>query len=277
MGFGNTVIKIVANGFGLLLIGYCLYLLIFYVMQRNLLFPLDKLPKGDASLVTKAGGELLKLKFTQGYFELAFLSALNNKESDKPAPVIILAHGNGNIIDDWANRMDFMREQGYAVVLPEYPGYGRSDGKPSYESIKETMGLAYQWVESNPQLDNDNITLVGRSMGGGAVLSLIPQKKPKAIALMSTYSSIADLANSRYLPAFLVLDPFDNVKALSQFSGPTYIVHGEKDLTVPFVSMHKLLAVAKNSQYKVYPGGHNDSPDDWQMYWQDLLKVLAKP
>ncbi len=35
------------------------------------------------------------------------------------------------VIDMWAGALDEFRRWGLAVMLVEYPGYGRSDGSPS--------------------------------------------------------------------------------------------------------------------------------------------------
>ncbi|NVK21854.1 MAG: alpha/beta fold hydrolase [Kangiellaceae bacterium] len=258
------------------LIIYIIYVAVFYVLQRRILFPVSALPAHNASLVEKAGGELISLAFNdEGQTaEIAYLPPLIKKDGQH-YPVILLAHGNGNIIDDWAGRMDFMRQQGFAIVLAEYPGYGRSQGRPSYQTIKQAMRSAYQWIEHNPQLDKDNIVFVGRSMGGGAVLTLVEDGvNPKALILMSTYSSIADLAKSRGLPSFLVRDPFDNVSALAKYQGPSYLIHGVADKTVPISMLHQLRVVAHDASYKIYDTAHSDTPDDWSQFWQDALAFV---
>lgn len=257
-----------------LLAAYAIYVTIFYSLQRRILFPVQDLPAHDARLIAQAGGDLLSLPMPFGAVEIAYLPPLAH-QNVAAYPVILLAHGNGNVMDDWANRMDFMRQKGFAVVLAEYPGYGRSQGKPSYKNIKASMLKAYQWIEKNPKLDNQKVVLMGRSMGGGAVLTLIENgKQPAAIALLSTYSSIADLAKSRLIPTFLVRDPFDNVKALATYQGPSYLIHGTADKTVPFSMLQKLLAAAQDAKHKVYSSGHSDTPNDWPRFWHDFYDFL---
>lgn len=263
----------------LLVVGYLVYCSFFYLFQRKILFPISQLPEPNADLILSADGEIVRLPFSQGEFEIAYLPSL--KASESPAPVILLAHGNGNIMDSWAPSMDIMRNRGYAVVLLEYPGYGRSQGSPSYETIKEATSKAYQWIWQQPELDNQKITLVGRSMGGGAVLSLFDgtinsENQPHRIVLMSTYSSIADIAKSKWLPTAFVKDPFDNVTQLAKFQGKSYLIHGDKDNVVPFDSLEKLLAVAKDAKHRVYSGGHNDIPDDWIEFWQEVADFIEQ-
>ncbi|GAA4361761.1 alpha/beta hydrolase [Kangiella marina] len=252
---------------------YVLYVLFFYLLQRRMLFPVHELPTHNAELITQAGGEIIRLPFSQGEFELAYLPPLSEAYGDK-SPVIMLAHGNGNIIDDWAPRLDFVRQQGFSVILAEYPGYGRSDGKPSYRTIKECMLKAYDWIEQQPQFDHEHISLLGRSMGGGAVLSILSQKKPYAVILMSTYSSVMDLAKQRWVPHFLVRDPFDNVSALKNYEGRAYLVHGEADKTVPINALSKLLAAKQDAEHQIYSTGHADTPDDWDDFWVKVAEII---
>ena len=252
---------------------YILYVLFFYVLQRRLLFPVHELPAHNAELITQSGGELVRLPFSQGEFELAYLAPLNNVFGER-SPVVMLAHGNGNIIDDWAPRLDYIREQGFSVILAEYPGYGRSDGRPSYRTIKECMLKAYDWIEQQPQFDHEHISLLGRSMGGGAVLSILSEKTPHAVILMSTYSSVMDLAKKRWVPRFLVRDPFDNVSALKNYKGRAYLVHGEADKTVPIDALTKLLAAKQDAEHQIYSTGHADTPDDWDEFWVKVSEII---
>src|SRR5262245_4374970 len=52
---------------------------------------------------------------------------------------VVFGHGNGEVIDQWINRLDEFRRWGMAVMLVEYPGYGRSNGGPSEEGVREAM------------------------------------------------------------------------------------------------------------------------------------------
>lgn len=52
-------------------------------------------------------------------------------ENIEPTPTMIVAHGNGDLIDFWVERVTALRRMVFAVLLIEYPGYGRSIGEPS--------------------------------------------------------------------------------------------------------------------------------------------------
>ena len=46
-------------------------------------------------------------------------------------PLLIFAHGNGELIDHWVDAFGPARARGASALLVEYPGYGRSEGAPS--------------------------------------------------------------------------------------------------------------------------------------------------
>jgi uncharacterized protein len=56
-------------------------------------------------------------------------------------PLVIFAHGNGEVIDYWTEALDGFRERNVGVLLVEYPGYGRSGGTPSEGSIGAALVL----------------------------------------------------------------------------------------------------------------------------------------
>jgi len=165
---------------------YLAYVALFYTAQRHILFPGQHLPPLGSLALTQSGIESIWLEVTQGKVEAWYLSPLGEISADQ-IPVIIMAHGNGEVIDFWVEPMRAIRKQGFGVLLIEYPGYGRSAGKPSQESITETMLLGYDWLVDRPEVDKDRVILFGRSLGGGAVSQLAAQRSSAALILFSTF------------------------------------------------------------------------------------------
>ena len=118
------------------------------------------------------GGEVIWLDVEGNRVEAWFMPARQTGR----APLIINTHGNGELIDQWAERVGPLRDAGYGVLLVEYPGYGRSGGKPSDDSITATMLAAYDWAANDPRVDPRRIVAHGRSMGGGAAGQLADRK-----------------------------------------------------------------------------------------------------
>ncbi len=194
----------------------------------------------------------------------------------KPYPAIIFAHGNGEIIDIWADELSYFNKMGIGVLLVEYPGYGRSRGKPTQKSITRNFVAAYDMLVSRKDIDSSKIILLGRSLGGGAVCQLAKKRKAAAIILMSSFTSARSFAKSYMVPGFLVRDSFDNLSVIKNYNGPVLVIHGRHDEVIPYSHGEKLAKAAKNGKLITYDCGHNDCPPRWDIFWQDIKKFFEE-
>jgi fermentation-respiration switch protein FrsA (DUF1100 family) len=236
------------------------YWTLLFFLQRTVLFPRPLAAGGDAG-VDEVGGRRVWLDVRAGRAEAWFLPAVATAGGARP--LVLFAHGNGELIDHWAREFDRARQWGLSVLLVEYPGYGRSSGSPSQGSITRTLVAAYDWAASQPFVDRDRILGYGRSLGGGAICALSRERRLAAMVLESTFTSVRSMAARFGLPGFLVRDPFDNAPALRAFPGPVLLVHGERDEIIPPAHARSLHAAAPRSQLHLLPCGHNDCPRPW--------------
>ena len=254
---------------------YILYAGFCFLMQRNILFPRYQIQIPSEPLKYIADIEQIWLETEQGKVEVWFLPP-KEYNSSKPVPAFIIAHGNATLIDYWIEQVEGLRRLGVAVLLVEYPGYGRSEGKPSQKSITDTFVIAYDMLIAREDIDASKIILLGRSVGGGAVSALATKRPSAALILFSTFTSVRSLASKRYLPSFMALDPFDNLRVVSEYPNPILIIHGKKDDTIPYDNGIALYQAAKNGEMITYDCSHNDCPPSWKVFWQDIYLFLHK-
>ena len=176
----------------------------------------------------------------------------------------MFAHGNGEQIDGWVNRFESARAAGIAVLLVEYPGFGRSEGKPTQKSIKQVMISAYDWLAAHPNIDENRIIGHGRSLGGGALCTIINERAFAAVFLESTFVSIRRFTRKFGLLGPLTLDPYDNSRALARFKGPVLIVHGTADTVVPYRHAEILRRHGEYAQLVSLACGHSDCGSHWE-------------
>jgi fermentation-respiration switch protein FrsA (DUF1100 family) len=236
------------------------WLAFLFAIQRSLLFPAPIAAGGDPGLA-RLGGERLWLEHGGGRTEAWLLPAL--PEAPGPAPLVLFAHGNGELIDHWLHEFAPVRHWGVSVLLVEYPGYGRSGGSPSQAAITQTMVAAYDVAVARPGVDPQRIVGWGRSLGGGAVCALAQERALAALVLESTFTSVKRFAARFGLPGFLVRDPFDNLAVVREFPGPLLVVHGERDDLIPPAHARALHAAAKRALLHWLPCAHNDCPRPW--------------
>jgi len=254
---------------------YTAYCGLVFLLQRQIMFPRNQIPQPLQAELSIAGLEKIWLDTDSGKVEAWFMP-FGNSLSSKPQPVVIFAHGNGELIDFWPEELQEFTRLGVAVMLVEYPGYGRSAGNPSEESITQTFVAAYDMLTSREDVDPSRIILFGRSLGGGAVCALARHKPSAMLILMSTFTSAKSFAKSFLVPPFIVRDPFDNLAVVKNYPNPALIIHGKHDTIIPFSHGKALHAAAKQGEMIAYNAGHNDCPPDWNSFWQDVEGFLRK-
>jgi len=234
------------------------YWTLLFFAQRSMLFPM---PAAAGAPPRPPFVEPIWLNTSFGRVEAWHLPAI--AQAQERAPLLLFAHGNGELIDYWPEEFDEPRRWGAGVLLVEYPGYGRSGGSPSQASIAEAMLAAYDWARQQARVDASRIIPYGRSLGGGAAAILSTERPVPALILESSFSSVAAFAAGFGAPRFLVRDPFESVSAVHSFSGPILILHGDRDDIVPPHHARALAAAARNATLTFMPCGHNDCSRPW--------------
>ncbi len=253
---------------------YCLYAAFVYSRQRDILFPAPRQAGGIASSPLPKDAERIVLELREGQTE-AWLFGPNDPVT-APTPVLIFAHGNGELIEEWAPLFRTVRQRGLGVLLVEYPGYGYSSGAPSQESIAEAMIAAYDRLLTRDWVDPRRILGYGRSLGGGAILVLAQHRPLAALVLQSTFTSVRAFAGRFLVPGFLVRDPFDNISAIQAYRGPVLVLHGTSDPLIPFEHGQALAAALPSARLLGLDCGHNDCPPDWLQLWQEIFAFLQQ-
>ena len=172
------------------------------------------------------------------------------------------------------------RALGFSVLLPEYRGYGQSDGQPSQETIIRDTAQFYDMIAARPDVDPTRIVFHGHSLGGAVAAQLAARRKPAALILVSTFTRTAYFPLANGLPPaleFVVRNPFHTDEVVAKLDRPILIFHGRRDETVSVTEGRKLHALAKNSTYVEYDCTHV-LPDDQtrQDYWAQISKFLKK-
>ena len=241
-----------------------------WVLQRAALFP--RPPAASVSpAANRADVEIISLGPDE--VEAWYLPARN---VEAPAPALVFTHGNGELIDYWLDPFSGVPDWGVGVLLVEYPGYGRSGGRPSERTIGRVMAEAYDQLAARPEVDAGRIIAWGRSLGGAAACSLADQRDVAALILESTFTGVRPLARRFGLIGPLVRDPFENLPILEEFTRAVLVLHGEHDPIVPVAHGRALAQAAAAAELHVLPCGHNDCPHQWPLIrsWLERQALL---
>ncbi|MDX1699171.1 MAG: alpha/beta hydrolase [Melioribacteraceae bacterium] len=256
MKISGTITKKIIRYLLSILIAYAAYATFFYLIQRTILFPTSyaRTPMSVADQIPDSLKTWIKTEYeiSESWYFPPFSSISRDRN-----PLVIIGHGNADVIDRWVGAVSILREYGMGVMLVEYPGYGRSTGDPSEESIQRVFVASYDSIISRRDIDPNKIVLLGQSIGGGAVCNLAKQRPASAIILVSSFTNVSVLASDFLIPGFLVKDTFNNLAVIKDFDGPTLFIHGIEDDLIPFSESQKLYSAASSGTLVSIEGGHN--------------------
>lgn len=252
---------------------YLAYAGLVFFLQRSMIFPRFVIPPFTDPARPQTA-EVLMIHTGEETVEAWFIPA--DAGFPGPCPAVIFAHGNAELIDFWPEYLKPLSQNGIHLLLVEYPGYGRSKGRPSEKSITRAFTSAYDLLVARNTVDPGRIILFGRSIGGGAVCSLAKARPSAGLILLSTFTSIRSFAPRYGLFPFMIRDPMDNIVVLKEYPRPSLILHGNRDDLIPFTHAEALASVSKNARLIAYDCGHNDCPPDWNVFWKDVFAFLRE-
>jgi fermentation-respiration switch protein FrsA (DUF1100 family) len=252
------------------------FALFVWVVQRGMLFPHHLRVPDDRVAESIPDLERIDLATSQGRVEAWYLPPRGLAAGER-AGAVIFGHGNAELIEDWPLHLDGFPELGLGLMLVEYPGYGRSEGAPSEKSIREAMLAGFDALVARPEIDPERIVLHGRSLGGGAVCTILGERPVAALILQSTFTSTTDFARQILrIPAFLIRDPFRNREAVAAYSGPVLIMHGLHDDIIPYTHGAALSEASARASLYSMECRHNDCPPSWPDFWREIGEFLSR-
>lgn len=249
---------------------YVVFLSGMFFAQASFIYPGTHI--AVAPTLPKAQGAVsLRITLPQASVDAVFLPAFS---AARRQPVVIFAHGNGEVIDDWITGLHGFQERGIGVLLVEYPGYGRSTGAPSESSIRAALAAAYDRIAADPRVDRTRIFGFGQSLGGGAICLLARDRPLRALILQSTFTSLDTFTARYWAPSVLLRDHFDNLSVVRRFPGPVLVIHGRQDHVIPWQQGQRLAAASPHSTFRLYDCGHVCWDPARFPFWQDAMAVL---
>ncbi|MFX0537876.1 alpha/beta hydrolase [Ornithinimicrobium sp. Y1847] len=260
------------RGVGLAVLVVGVVVTLIWSLQRQLMyFPARSDPGSVANIAT--GGRDLTLRTADGLELGAWL--LPPDEQADSGYAVVMAPGNGGHRGGRLGLGEQLAEQGLAVLLLDYRGYGGNPGSPTREGLAQDADAAVEAL-AEQGYGLDRIVYLGESLGTGVVAELAERHTPAAVVLRSPYTTFADVAKVHYpwLPVGALLrDDYDVVGPLSRTQVPVSVVYGSVDGVVPpELSERVAREVAVLHEEVVLDGvDHNDSP----MFGEPVVRAVV--
>jgi pimeloyl-ACP methyl ester carboxylesterase len=190
--------------------------------------------------------------------------------------VVIYFHGNRSHLAHHLPHTKKFTEAGYAVLISDYRGFGKSTGKLTEHHFSSDALMWYQKVSQ--QFPPDKIIVYGRSLGTAAASWLAAHEGCSQLILEAPYYNMYDLAR-RY--GMLIPDgnylsfSFRNDEHLPKVKVPITILHGTKDKVVSPRSAYRLKKFLKSGdQFIEISGARHKDLGNFPEFNQIIWKLL---
>ena len=206
-------------------------------------------------------------------------------EPARAAGLLIAWHGNADLaawLVPWAAEVE--RRTGWAVLVPEYRGYGGLTGTPNYLSSQRDARAAYRVARERLGVEASRIGFFGQSLGSAIATELAAEHPGRVLVLQAPFTSAHDMARATLLLPFSAVwgtigrVHFDTRARVATLDAPVWVVHGERDGVIP-VRMGQAVHAAARSRggLLIVPGaGHNDVEQvAGEAYWAWLERALG--
>ncbi len=197
---------------------------------------------------------------------------------------VLFCHGQKGNLTHRAGFVPLLqRELGLSVLLFDYPGFGRSEGRPTEAGCCAAADAAYDWLVREKNISTKEIVIIGKSLGGGVATDLAARRPNRALVLCMTFTSLPDAARHLIpvVPAgWLMRNRFDNLDKIARCKGAVFITHGTADWKVPPSHSERLFAAAPEpKRYFPMEGVGHGRPcftDECLAELRDFLRSAAR-
>jgi pimeloyl-ACP methyl ester carboxylesterase len=179
--------------------------------------------------------------------------------------VILLPGAIGNISHELST-VGLLLRAGAKVLTVDYPGYGKSGGKPGERGCYLAASAAWEYAVRERHIAAENILVFGRSLGGAVAAWLASTRECGGLILHGAMTSAPDLAARWYpiLPArYFCFIRFNTLKYIRRARCPIMVMHSEADRWIPYSHGLRLFGEAPAPKRFVrLEGGHHGH--EWQ-------------
>ncbi|WP_417808640.1 alpha/beta hydrolase [Thioclava sp.] len=196
-----------------------------------------------------------------------------------PHPAVLVMHGWGANASMMLQIAPPLRAAGYAVLFVDARCHGESDDErfTSMPRFAEDIGAGLAYLRTRPEIDPDDIALLGHSVGAGAVLLYAAHHDDiRAVISLSAFAHPREVMRAwlaQYHIPFTVIgsyilrhvervigarfDDIAPINTITQVKCPVLLVHGREDTSVAFNDALRLQAAQPAAQLLAVTGDHD--------------------
>ncbi|MDR1385304.1 MAG: alpha/beta hydrolase [Planctomycetaceae bacterium] len=264
------------------LLGILLALIYFVGCQADfiagkLAFHPPKYPKGHWESWNKTDDVSKEVRFRNTknqvlvgrYFEYQKIRQIISNhfaDSDHPNDTtqgsILYCHGNGENISYLVDlALQLSCDLRCNVLIFDYAGYGKSEGKPTAQGILDDGRAARDWLAAHDEISCEQVIVYGQSLGGSVAADIAAKDGAGGLIVESSFTSLGDMGRKMFpvLPVnYLLRERLASVEKIGNVTCPVFISHSKSDSVIPFSQGQRLFDNAQEPKmFYIPPSGYD--------------------
>ena len=243
--------------------------IILYFIQDKIIFHPQPLPHDYSFHFNQAFKEI---NIRRGNGNMNIVQFL---PKEKAKGIVLYFHGNMTNIERYASFSQVFTKNNYEVWMIDYPGYGKTTGKRTEQTMYEDATLFYDLAIK--KTTSEKIIIYGKSLGTGVASYLASIKSCNHLVLETPYYSMTSMARN-YAPLYpvsLIRYSFPVYQYLKAVKAPITIFHGTSDKVVPYKQSQKLRKEMPVIELITVPGGTHNNLYTFPAVIQKLDSILG--
>ena len=226
--------------------------LVFKPSRRDLGSPADlRMPYEELDVATAGGAR----------FRVWWIPSRAGANADRPdRPAVLFLHGTRGNLGAQLPVLRFLHSLGVDLLAFDYPGYGKSPGRPSEEGCLRAAEAA--WEHLRARRPGARAVLYGRSLGCALAAYLAAREPCAGLVFHGGFTSVPDLAADLYprLPVRLFCRVrLDALRWIAGCRSPLLVLHGREDRFIPLAHALRVYGrAAVPKRFVPLAGGHDD-------------------
>ena len=175
--------------------------------------------------------------------------------------IVLYFHGNKKNISWYAKYPPYFTKYGYEVWIIDYPGFGKSTGKLTEQTLYDWSNYTYNFART--RFSADNIIIYGKSMGTGIAAHLASIQPCKKLILETPYYDFPSIIK-HHIPIYpvdwMIHYKIPTYAYIEKVKAPVTIFHGTGDEVIPYRNAERLKHFLKPGDefITIKDGEHND-------------------
>ena len=175
-------------------------------------------------------------------------------------PTILFFHGNAELSNEYDDIALHYNNNELNFIVSDYRGYGLSSGSPTKSNLHSDSKIIFSYVNSY-LIENNYLNkkiIMGRSLGSASASEIISNQKfdIDGCIIESGFGTETPLMNILGINPedidYKAEDGFENLKKISNYDGPLFIIHADQDDIIPLDEAKLIYNNSKSNQKELW-------------------------